>query len=416
MSIRRRTFLKATGVALALPALEAMGGSSIAEKSKPQRMVLVCTTLGLHGPNFFPKQVGADYEISPYLKHVENYRNKMTVFSGLSHPDQSGASGHSSEKTWLTGAIHPDLNGFQNTISIDQFVAEKFGFVTRIPNLILNTNGTGSQSYTRNGVMVPADEKPSNVFSKLFLAGKPNEIKKQRQKLNDGQSILDTLGAETKRIQSKVSKSDRKRLEEYFESIRATEKRFSKANEWLDKPKPKVKEKQPRDVGDQTDLIGRMNLLMDLIPLVVETDSSRVIVMQIAGRGDVPKIPGVSVGHHNLSHHGQDEEKIAQLEKVENAIMKAMGRLLKGLTDRKESSTSLLDNTMVLFGSNLGNANSHDWRNLPILFAGGDFDHGKHVAFDAKDNTPLSNLYVTMLRKMGIEVDQFSTSNGVLSW
>ncbi len=377
---------------------------------------MVCTTLGLHGPNFFPKKTGKEFELPPYLKHLKKQREKVTVFSGLSHPDQAGANGHSSEMTWLTGAINPGLGGFRNTISLDQYVAEKFGYATRFPSLNLSTNGTGSQSYTRSGVMVPAEHKPSELFAKLFLQGKPQDVQRQRQKLDDGKSILDSLMDQTKKLQKNVDAADRQRLEEYFESIRTAENRLTKANQWLQKPKPKVDSKPPRDIDDGTDLIGRMQLLMEMVPLIVQTDSTRMITIVVHGRGDVPKVPGVSIGHHNLSHHGQDETKIEQLAKIENGLMKSFATMLSGLDSKKEPGGSLLDNTMVLFGSNLGNANAHDWRNLPILLAGGKFNHGQHVGFEKDNNKPLSNLYLTMLQRLGIETDQFATSTGTLAW
>jgi hypothetical protein len=154
-------------------------------------------------------------------------------------------------------------------------------------------------------------------------------------------------------------------------------------------------------------------LLFELVPLALQTDSTRLITILVQGRGDVPPVPGVTIDHHNLSHHGQDPEKIRQLELIEKAEMKAVGRLLTALRQKTEGGAAMLDNTMVLFGSNLGNANSHDWRNLPILLAGGGFKHGQHVAFDAKNNVPLCNLFVQMLRQMGVNADQFGSSTGV---
>jgi hypothetical protein len=217
-------------------------------------------------------------------------------------------------------------------------------------------------------------------------------------------------------LQKKVSSADRERLDEYFESLRSAENHFGEANAWLEKPKPKVDAEQPKDIEKENDLIGRTNLIMDLIPLIVQTDSSRMITVLVQGRNDVPEIPGVTIDHHNLSHHGQDEEKIQQLKKVETGLLKSFGNLVGNLKAKKEGSGTLLDNTMVTFGSNLGNANSHDWRNLPIFVAGGKFNHGQHVAFDKDNNKPLCNLFLTMLQKSGLEVDSFGSSEGTLDW
>ena len=416
--LTRRTFLRATGVALALPTLEAMSPVACAREiaEAPKRIVTICTSLGLHGPSLFPKTSGKEYGSTLYLDLIKEHRDDFTLFSGLSHPDQNGADGHSSQMTWLSAARNPGLGGFRNSISLDQYVKEKLGYVTRFPSVVLSTAGTNSQSYTRSGVMIPAEHRPSVLFEKMFLQGKPYEIQRQRKLLNDGQSILDSLSSQTRTLQKRVSEADRDRLEEYFESVRTAEKQFSQANAWLDKPKPKVDAEIPNDIKEENDLIGRTNLMMELIPLIVQTDSSRMISFLIHGRSDVPKVPGVDIDHHNLSHHGQDEKKIAQLKKIETGLMKSFGLLLGKLKEKKESRGTLLDNTMVLFGSNLGNANSHDWRNLPIMFAGGGFDHGQHVAFNKTNNKPLCNLFLTMLLKAGIETENFATSNGTLDW
>lgn len=416
--LNRRTFLRATGVGLALPALESMNpvGWAMHEENAPQRMVMICTSLGLHGPSLFPTATGRDYELTPYLEMLKDHRKNFTLFSGLSHPEQAGADGHSSQMTWLSAARHPGLGGFRNTISVDQYVREQLGFVTRFPSITLSTGGTSSQSYTRSGVMIPAEYRPSRLFEKMFLQGKPDELKRQRQNLKDGKSVLDSLSAQTRSLQKRVSEADRERLEEYFQSLRQAEIHFTEADAWLERPKPVVDASKPQDIEKENDLIGRTNLLMELIPLIVQTDSSRMISVVIQGRNDVPEVPGVDIDHHNLSHHGQDETKLAQLAKIETSLMSSFNSLLGSLNEKQEQSGSLLDNTMVMFGSNLGNANAHDWRNLPIILAGGGFEHGQHVAFDNQNNTPLCNLFVTMLQRAGLETDQFASSTGTLSW
>lgn len=416
--LQRRTFLKASGIALGLPLLESMSPLAFAKEQldAPKRMVMICSSLGLHGPSLFPETTGKNYKSTPYLDLIKEHKNDFTIFSGLSHPDQAGADGHSSQMTWLSAARHPGLGGFKNTISVDQFVREKFGFVTRFPSLSLSTAGTNSQSYTRSGVMIPAEHRPSMLFQKMFMQGKAYEIKYKKQQLADGRSILDSLSDQTRLLKKRVSSADRKRLDEYFQSLRKAENHFSQADAWLDKPKPKTIAKQPKDIEKENDLIGRTNLIMELVPLIVQSDSSRMITILVHGRNDVPEVKGVTMDHHNLSHHGQDKEKIEQLTKIETELMKSFGNLIGGLKSKAEKSGTLLDNTMVMFGSNLGNANAHDWRNLPIMFAGGDFDHGGHVGFDKENNTPLCNLFVTMLQKAGIQVDKFASSTGALDW
>ena len=410
-ALSRRAFLRGTGVSLALPFLDSMWSrrALAANATPPKRLVTVCASLGIYPADFFPKETGTEYQLSPYLETLKDHRRDFTVFSGLSHPEQAGANGHTSEMTWLTSAKHPGLGGFRNTVSIDQLIAEKIGFETRFPSLIWGSNST-SQSYTRGGVMIPADSRPSQIFAKLFLNGTPDEVKSQMQKLHEGRSIMDAVNDEAKRFSTRVGAADRDKLDEYFTSVREMEQRLAKAESWVEKPKPQVEAKQPRDITDNADSVGRLRLLFELVPLALQTDSSRLITILLQGTNSVPPIPGVSIDHHNLSHHGQDPEKIKQLELIERAEMQALNGLLSSLKQKKEGNASLLDSTMVFFGSNLGNANSHDTRNLPLLLAGGGFKHGQHLGFDTQSNVPLSNLFVQMLQKMDMPVEDFGSS------
>ncbi len=410
--ISRRSFLRGSGIAVALPFLDAMWPARVhaAEAGAPRRMVCVCASLGIHAPFLFPKETGRGYGLTPYLEKLKEHRNDFTIFTGLSHPDQSGADGHTSEQTWLTAARHPGLGGFRNSISLDQLVAEKIGVETRFPSLVLGTAGS-SQSYTRSGVMIPSETSPARLFAKLFLEGKADEVAAQMRKIREGRSIMDTVGEQAKRLEQRMGAGDREKLNEYFHSVREMEQRLAKTEEWSHKPKPKVEAPAPQDISDEKDLIGRMQLLFDLVPLALQTDSTRLITILVQGRNDVPPVPGVSIDHHNLSHHGQDESKIAQLKLIEEAEFAAVARLLSALKAKKEGAGALLDSSMVLFGSNLGNANAHDTRNLPVILAGGGFKHGQHLALDAQNNTPLSNLYVQMLQRMGVETDAFGSSS-----
>lgn len=415
--LSRRTFLRSSGISLALPYLDAMESTRAfaADAAPPKRLVTICASLGIYGPDFFPKEDGTAYTSTSYLETLKAHRDDFSVLSNLCNPDQNGRDGHASEMTWLTGARHPGLGGFRNTISIDQFAAETIGYETRYPSLQFNTGGGTSQSYTRSGVMIPAESRPSKVFAKLFLDGTPEEISTQMRKLHEGRSIMDTVGEEAKRLEGRYGTADRDKLDEYFTSVREMEQRLQKSEAWVQKPKPKVDAQAPKDIQDEKDLIGRMNLLFELVPLAFQTDSTRLITILIQGRGDVPTIPGVKIDHHNLSHHGQDPEKIAQLRLIEQAQLVALNGLLDRLKTKKEADKNLLDSTMVFYGSNLGNANSHDWHNLPILLAGGGFKHGRHLRGDEKNNTPLGNLFVSLLQNMGLETDNFGTSTGKLA-
>ncbi len=417
MKVHRRTFLRAAGVALALPWLEAMPPTRGQTAGRPpRRLVFICNTLGLHEPAFFPKKTGADYEETEYLAPLREHRKDYTLFSGLSHPDQFTID-HRGEQAWLTGAPKPGIEGFRNSISVDQLAASRLGYTTRFPSLTLSSDGALSQSITESGVMLPAEERPSRVFAQLFLRGNPRELARQKEKLAAGRSILDGVLGQARALLRGATATDRARLEEYFESVRSAERNLAAMRAWLDRPKPRVAAAQPRDLNNKADLIGRVRLLLDLVPLIVQTDSCRVITITIQNLHGVPLVEGVSGEHHNLSHHGRDPAKIAQLKKIEGALMERFAAFLGQMKAKTERGETLLDHTAVLFGSNLGNANSHDPRNNPVLVAGGGLPHGSYVAHDAADNTALCNLFLRLLRGMGWgDIESFSSSTGVLRW
>jgi hypothetical protein len=410
----RRQLLRAAGVGLALPMLDCFQSRLRAAKdvAPPRRMVCICTPLGVHPENFFPTQSGREYESTPYLDVLADLRNDFTVISGLSHPEVG--SSHDSIFSFLTGAPHPELrSGFRNSISLDQFAAEKIGGQTRIPSLSLSAEGFGL-SWTRSGAFVPSDLYPANVFARMFLEGRPDEVKLQKQRLSDGRSILDTVGEQARKMQPALGQRDREKIDEYFTSVRELEQRMAVAEQWSQRPKPHVEAKQPQNNMNSADLIGKTRLMFDLIHLAIQTDSTRLITMLLLGTSQVPPIAGVSLGHHDLSHHGQDPQKIKQLRTIEIEKMKAVHELLTKLKNTEEHGESLLDRTLVFFSSNLGDASTHSTKNLPVLLAGGGFQHGQHLVFEP-EKTPLSNLYLSMLHRLGIDADKFSSSTGTLS-
>lgn len=407
--MNRRDMLRAAGVALALPFLES---AALALPAVPKRrMVAINLGLGLHAGHFFPATAGRDYVATPYLQVLRDFRNDFTVLSGVSHPAVDG--GHFSEKSYLTAAPHPAAAGFKNTISLDQFVAMKLGLETRIGFLALSTGGRGL-SWSRSGALIPSETRPSRVFARLFLEGKPEEKKQQIERLKDGQSVLDVVREQVRALQRRLGAADGARLEEYTEAVRETEGRLRKAEAWEDKPKPAVDAKPPRDNNDSKDVTGRARLMYDVMHLALRTDSTRVLTFFENGGNAVPPIPGVTQDYHNLSHHGQDPAKIRELGVIETEQMKAFAEFLAKLKGTTEGDATLLDLTMVFFGSNLGNASSHDSRNMPVLLAGGGFRHGQHLAFDRERNYPLCNLFVSMLRRLGIEAEAFGSSTGTL--
>ena len=415
-TINRRSFLRGTGVVLALPLLDIMGPQFANASSPTRRMINICCTLGLYRDSWMPKDLGRNYTPSEYLSIIDRHREKYTIFSGLSHEEQTGRQAHNSEITWLTSARHPGMDGFQNSISLDQTVADHLGYVTRYPSIVLGTLTPQSQSYDKNGVMIPAQTSPAEVFKQMFIQGTPEEVKKETQRINDGGSILDNLKTQARTLQNSGSSEDRQKLEAYFEAVRAAEIELSKVRDWMDRPKPGVDSVPPVDNADPADILGRIDLWLELMPLILATDSSRVVSLMIQDHGVVPKLPGITADQHNLSHHGQDPGKIAQLRQLETEIVKRFGLLMDSLDGQKENDSSLLDQTQILFGSNLGNANSHNAENLPILVAGGDFAHGSHIAHDEKHNAPLCNLYLSLIQQMGVETDQFGQSTSTLNW
>ncbi|MBI3878717.1 MAG: DUF1552 domain-containing protein [Verrucomicrobia bacterium] len=413
-AVTRRTFLRAAGVTLALPVLESFQPRAFAagKIAPPRRLVCICTPLGVHPANFFPQQAGKNYPLSPYLETLKDFRNDFTVMSGLAHPNVG--STHDSIYSFLTGAPHPELRaGFRNSISVDQFAAERIGGQTRFPSLSFSAEGFGL-SWTRSGALVPPDLYPANVFGRLFLDGRPDEVEAQARRLRDGRSILDAVREQSKRMQPSLGARDREKVDEYFTSVRELEQRMATSEEWSKKPKPKVEAKPPQNIQNSADLIGKTRLMFDLMHLALQTDSTRLMTMLLLGTSQVPPIPGVTQGHHDLSHHGQDPDKIAQLKTIELEKMKALRELLTKLKQTKEQDGNLLDRTMIYFSSNLGNASTHSTKNLPVLLAGGGFKHGQHLAFDQQNPVPLCNLYVSMLQRLGIETERFSSGTGTI--
>lgn len=414
MKLDRRTFLRGAGVAMALPLLDAVTRrAAAAAPVVKRRMVCINTPLGVHPEYFFPEKAGRDYELSPYLEVLKDFRDDFTVISGLSHPDVGPS--HDSNYSFLTAAPHPEQRaGFRNSISLDQFAAEHLHGETRFAVLPLSCEGFGL-SWTRSGAAVPTESWPSSVFAKLFLEGRPDEVQAQARRLEDGQSVLDAVREQAKRLQTNVGVGDREKLDEYFSSVRELEVRLAQAEAWSKKPKPKVDASQPKDNTISTDLIGKTRLWFDLIHLALQTDSSRLVTLQLLGTSGVPPIAGVSQGHHDLSHHGKDPAKIAQLKILEEEKLKVLRTFLTQLKETKEEGDSLLDRTMVFFSSNLADASKHSVKNMPVLLAGGGFKHGQHLAFDQENNLPLSNLFVSMLQRMDIEADHFGSSTGTLT-
>jgi hypothetical protein len=394
--------------------------SRAAQPATPRRMLLISNNLGVLPKLFFPAGAGRNYEPSPYLRELSEFRQRFTVFSGLSHPGVVG--GHSTENCFLTAARGPTKSGFRNQISLDQFAAEKIGQVTRFASLNLGVNidrANRSLSWTRDGVLLPAEDSAQVVFRKMFLQGDKTETDRQLRRLEERGSILDTLLEQTERFSRSLGRGDRERMDQYFTSVREVEQRLAAAKEWETKPKPSNTQTEPPEIKDKKLFFEKFGMLLSMAQLAFESDSTRIVTLMVDAFAtpvfQLHEDQTTTDGYHNLSHHGQAEQKVKQLEDADYQQMKLLRNLLAGLEAKQEEGGRLLDRTMVLYGSNMGDANTHDNSNLPVLLAGGGFNHGQHLAFNREANAPLSNLFVSMLQRFGAEVDSFGSSTGPLA-
>jgi hypothetical protein len=421
-NISRRRFFRSSGVALALPLLDSFQ-PAIAKHSvsqPPQRMLLISNNLGVLPKQFFPQQTGRDSQLSPYLAELDDFRDEFSVISGLSHPDVDG--GHSTENCFLTSARGPTTSGFRNTISLDQFAAERLGPVTRFPTLNLGVNidkANRSLSWTRDGVLLPAEDSAPALFRKMFVQGDAAAVQRQLHHLDQRGSILDSLLDDTQQFQRQLGRDDQTRLDQYLTSVREMEERLYSARQWEMRPKPTTDQLPPDDIRDQKLFFEKFDLMLSMARLALESDSTRIVTLMV----DAFATPAFNLrpeqktteDYHNLSHHGQSESKVQQLIDADLQQMMLLHKVFGQLSQTRESEHRLLDRTMILFGSNMGDANTHDNTNLPILLAGGGFNHGQHLAFRHDHNKPLCNLFVTMLQRLGIEVDSFGSSSGNLN-
>ncbi len=417
----RRSFLRATGVSLALPLLDCMSplfGQQAA--APPRRMLLVANNLGVLPNYFFPQGAGKDYELSPYLTALARFRDDFTIFSGLSHPGVAG--GHSADNCLLTAARGAFKGGFRNTISFDQFAAEKLGQVTRFPTLNLGVNidkGNRSLSWTRDGVLLPAEDSAVKLYEHMFVQGDEQAVARQLDRLERRGSILDALSDETRRFGRQLGAGDKVRLDQYMTSVREVEQHLHTARAWETRPKPAPTQPPPPDIQDKKLFFEKQDLMLSMARLAFESDSTRIVtLMADAFFTPVLKLSETrnsTDSYHGLTHHSQAEDKIRQLQQIDRIQMALLEKTLSGLAGATEQGERLLDRTMVFFGSSMSDANIHDNTNLPILLAGGGFRHGQHIVFKRDNNTPLCNVFVSMMLRMGAEVDSFASSSSRLT-
>lgn len=414
-SLDRRDFLRATGISIALPAFESL--RSMAEDraaEPPRRMVCIGNEFGMYPGAFWPAQDGPNYELTPLLQPLERHRQNFTLFSHLDHGLKGG---HFAVHTFLTGVKSADAKTMpEGGISLDQKAAEYVGARTRYPSLTIGSDdglhGGTQMSWTRTGTRVPPIAGPRELFRELFVNNDESKKKQVADRIQLEESILDAVLGDAKSLGRRLNKSDQRKLDEYLSSIRDVEVKLDLKRHWQDVPKPTAPIEPPNNQGLTHDL----PLLYDLIALALQTDSTRVATLEI-GSGFKASDLGIRKGYHSLSHHGKVQQAIDDLVKIERYQVEQLARFLDTLTTIQEQGTPLLDRTMVLFGSGMGNANSHTNHDLPIVLAGGGFRHGLHRRYPSETNRriPLSNLFVTMLQQFGLEVDRFSTSTGTLT-
>lgn len=415
--MNRRQFLRSSSALLALPWLETFAKGNSAEP--PKRLIHVCTDFGIYGPSFFPASAGTDYEPSEYLRILDDLRSKFTVFSGISHPDIGGD--HASAACFLTSAKRPTKPGFRNTVSLDVVASQHVAGATRFPLLTLSTQNGSPLSHTVTGADIPALTLPSQIYANLFIAGSKADVTKELDRLRRGHSVLDHMKERLGELSRTLSRYDQQQVSDYTEAVRDMEKQLVAEEKWIDRPKPTLSEPAPAELTAQpygspflnpADSIGRARIMFQLAKLAVQTDSTRVVSIYIKGSDATPPIDGINQGHHDITHHGRSPEKIEKLKIIESVKMKAFRDLLVSLKDTSEGGRSLLDSTQVLIGSNLGDASGHGTSNLPILLAGGGYKHGRHIAGDVKNNTPLAKLFVSMLQRFDVETEKFGSGEG----
>ena len=425
LKLNRRTFLHGAGVTIGLPLLEAMStGAPSAARSRetnPKRLVCIGTEYGMHAPAFFPKTTGTDFSMTELLAPLEKHRRKWTIIEGLDH---RVGGGHKGVQAFLTG-IRFSFNR-SGMYSLDQYAADRIGSETRFASLPLDIGGSNSWSWNRYGVKLQGIGNPQLLFDRLFRQTSATEQRTRRRELDTRNSILDAVLASARRIDGKLGPADRHRFREYLNAIDETERRLKQAGYWLKQPKPSATgaddavaestrgNKGGGNKGGGDKRLDGMRIMFDLLALALQTDSTRIATLHIPGGNGRFQIDGVNDGYHSLSHHGQDPEKISQLKLIEIEYSRALARFIDRLAETRDGKDTLLENTTVFFGSGMGNASSHSNRNLPVLVAGGGFQHGRSLKYE-QGKTPLCNLYVTMLQRLGIETGSFGNATGTLT-
>ena len=418
---RRRFVLQSVTGSLLLPSLASLAsaqsstpaanGSAV---SQARRFVAVGNLLGFQQKHFFPETTGKGYEETTLLKPLHEHREKFTVYRGLDHGLRGG---HFAVHTFLSGVLHHESkNRHDGNVTLDQFLADSLGGETRFPSLTVGSEGGihgGCQlSWTRSGVRVPPITGPAELFEKLFVTETESQRNRKVRETELQASILDSVLEEAGDLSRRINREDRGKLDEYFSSIRDVEKKIKTRRQWTDQEKPEAPFKRPAN----TNTVDDLPMLYELIALALQTDSTRVATLEIGG-SFLPQNLGIDKSYHSMSHHGNDEEVVANLLKLETYQLDHFSRFLKRLSGMETESGSILDSTAVLFGSGMGNGSSHTNTDLPIVLAGGGYDSGEYrqVASNGVQKIPLCNLFVDIAQRSGVETDSFGTSTGAFA-
>jgi hypothetical protein len=418
---RRRFILKSLGATLALPALpslmaSAVGGGAAVQTARgagagARRFVAIGNLLGYLPKHFFPETTGSAYEPTTLLKPLQEVRKHMTVYRGLDHGVKGG---HFAVHSFLSGVLNSEAQSRPNgNVSIDQFMADEIGHETRFPSLTVGSEGGihgGCQiAWTKSGVRVPPITGPAELFDRLFVTESPEQQVRRKAENGLHASILDTVLEDANRLARQVNREDKDKLDEYFTSIRDVEKRLELRRRWASLPKPRPPFNRPENRNKVQDL----PMLYELIALALQTDSTRIATLEIGG-DFLPQDLGIEKSYHGLSHHGHDEEAIKHLIALETYQTEQFGRFIGRLAAMEDGDRRLLDSTTVLFGSGIGDSNTHKNSDLPIVLAGGGYRHGefKRLPASGPNKVPLCNLYVDIAQRMGVEVEEFGSSTG----
>jgi hypothetical protein len=434
----RRHVLRAAGAALALPLLEAMLPCSEAapstftpwEKSAKAQPRMICCYVpnGVNILEWVPSSKGGDYTLSPTLSALKDYRSDFTVITGLGHPHSQG--GHSGADTWLTAANLKAKPGadYTNTISADQLAADLHGKDTRYASLQLgDMSGTGGAGHSHtlsfdiNGTPLPSENSPRRLFERLFVPETAADKAALLKRYAERRSVLDDLMAEAKALHRDLGTTDRKKLDEYLTSVRQTEAQIRRMEAWIDIPKPKVEDKGLQLASKPMDGHDRpmwLDVMLELSYLAFITDTTRVITFEWSR--EAGGYGGGGENHHELSHHGGDSGMLSKLANIDRFHLARLGRFLGLLKKTKEADGTMLDRTMIVYGSgmNSGKGGEHSPKNLPTLVAGGHklgLKHGQHIAFAEDKHPPLSNVLLTVVQKMGVKTEKFADATGPLT-